>query len=217
MLKVGYDHFELTKRPPKVDVCDRQYVFNQIPQTENASFNANAACPPASVPSTLMSAYSSYQKTWNQDFLKAVSKFDREEARKMEADEAKARAEAKRAAREAEIAARMEANGGQPATPVLSLFATGNPLKALTSGAGPAEPLTLPPSQTPAAGTVPAAEAETMSAAEAIAGQETAAPALGGVPVPMPNPAVADQPVVAQQQPQAAESDKPFWKIWSKN
>jgi hypothetical protein len=31
MLKTGYDHFELTRRPPKVDVCERRYVFNQDP------------------------------------------------------------------------------------------------------------------------------------------------------------------------------------------
>ena len=28
MLKEGYDHFELTGQVPKVDVCDRRYVFN---------------------------------------------------------------------------------------------------------------------------------------------------------------------------------------------
>jgi murein L,D-transpeptidase YafK len=27
-LKLGYDHFEVTRRPPKVDVCDRRYVFD---------------------------------------------------------------------------------------------------------------------------------------------------------------------------------------------
>ena len=29
MLKEGYDHFEITKVPPKVDVCEKRYVFNQ--------------------------------------------------------------------------------------------------------------------------------------------------------------------------------------------
>ena len=32
MLKSGYDHFELTRTPPKVDVCERKYIFNQIPE-----------------------------------------------------------------------------------------------------------------------------------------------------------------------------------------
>ena len=28
MLKVGYDHFEITKRPPEVAICDKKYAFN---------------------------------------------------------------------------------------------------------------------------------------------------------------------------------------------
>ena len=32
MLKEGYDHFEITKVPPKVDVCEKRYVFNRIPE-----------------------------------------------------------------------------------------------------------------------------------------------------------------------------------------
>ena len=54
MLKVGYDHFELTRKPPRVDVCDRSYVFDA--DAGGASFNASAACPPYSVPPTLVAA-----------------------------------------------------------------------------------------------------------------------------------------------------------------
>ena len=32
MLKEGYDQFEITKVPPKVDVCEKRYVFNQVPE-----------------------------------------------------------------------------------------------------------------------------------------------------------------------------------------
>lgn len=203
MLKVGYDHFELTKRPPKVDVCSRQYVFNQIPQIENASFQANATCPPASVPTTLASAYYAYEKTWNQDFVKAVAKFDREEASQIAASEARAEAETKRAEREAEKAARVAANGGQSATvPVLSLFSTGNPLKALTPGTAPAAQQTNIPAATAAADEP---------------GQTVPAPATAGVPVPTPNPAVQSQLANAGQSPKSGRSDKPFWKIWSGN
>ena len=28
MLKVGYDHFEISRQQPKVDVCEKRYVFN---------------------------------------------------------------------------------------------------------------------------------------------------------------------------------------------
>jgi len=31
-LKEGYDHFEVTRREPKVDVCGRRYVFNAEPK-----------------------------------------------------------------------------------------------------------------------------------------------------------------------------------------
>src|SRR3954454_19814777 len=47
MLKQGYDHFEITKVPPKVDVCEKRYVFNQV-AGGNAAFLPTAACPPSS-------------------------------------------------------------------------------------------------------------------------------------------------------------------------
>jgi len=204
MLKTGYDHFELTKQPPKVEVCERQYVFNQVPQVENAAFLANATCPPASVPSTLASAYYAYEKTWNQDFVKAVAKFDREEASQIAANEARAEAEAKRAEREAAKAAQIAANGGQSPAPVLSLFSSGNPLKALAPGSAPAAPLEMP---------------APVPAGEAVAATAQAAPAStsASVPVPTPNPAAAAQIANAGESPQSGQGNKPFWKIWSSN
>src|SRR5690606_13699372 len=50
MLKVGYDHFEVTKRPPEVKVCERKYVFNQ--QSEKA-LSPTAACPAMTTPAAL--------------------------------------------------------------------------------------------------------------------------------------------------------------------
>ena len=195
MLKVGYDHFELTKRPPKVDVCERQYVFNQFAQIENASFQANASCPPASVPTTLASAYFAYEKNWNQAFVQAVAKIDRDEAREIAVAEARAEAEARRAEREAAKEARIAANDGK--SPVVSLFSSGNPLKALTGGA-------------PA--TSPAMTAQAGADATAEQTGSVAAPAI--VPVPAPNPAAPGPVADAGTQAQAG---KPFWKIWSKN
>lgn len=43
MLKEGSDHFEVTGRSPKVDVCGRKYVFDAKP--EQAGFRATEACP----------------------------------------------------------------------------------------------------------------------------------------------------------------------------
>ncbi len=201
MLKTGYDHFELTKRPPKVEVCERSYVFNQVPEDEDATFRAAQACPPASVPQTLASAHYAYQQDWNQAFTKAVAKFDRVEAKELAAAQAKAEAETARAEREAAREAEIAANGGvPPENPVVSLFTAANPLKALVPGQGV-------PNDSDAARAVQQATVEQQSPpATASAPVE----ATAGVPVPTPNP------VVENQQADAG-SDKPFWKIWSRN
>ncbi len=67
MLKEGYDHFEITKVPPKVDVCEKRYVFNRIPEG-SASFSPTGACPPMSQPEALMTAYQSYQTQFDSAF-----------------------------------------------------------------------------------------------------------------------------------------------------
>ncbi|EXL03398.1 L,D-transpeptidase family protein [Aquamicrobium defluvii] len=71
MLKVGYDHFELTKVPPKVDVCERRYVFNQIP-VDGQPFSPTGACPASSQPDSLKVAYSSYQSSYEAAFNSAL-------------------------------------------------------------------------------------------------------------------------------------------------
>ncbi len=59
MLKVGYDHFEVTRQEPKVDVCDRRYVFN----TEtNGRYNPTAACPAMTTPDDVLAAVKSKQQ-----------------------------------------------------------------------------------------------------------------------------------------------------------
>ena len=72
MLKEGYDHFEISKVPPKVDVCDKRYVFNQIADA-NAKFSAAAACPVATQPASLQTAYRSYQSTFEKAFTTALT------------------------------------------------------------------------------------------------------------------------------------------------
>ena len=72
MLKEGYDQFEITKVPPKVDVCEKRYVFNRVPEG-GATFNATAACPPTTQPETLASAYQSYQSSYEAAFASAQS------------------------------------------------------------------------------------------------------------------------------------------------
>jgi murein L,D-transpeptidase YafK len=53
MLKEGYDHFEVTRREPKVDVCERHYVFDA---ESSGKFSASDHCPPYKVPDQIASA-----------------------------------------------------------------------------------------------------------------------------------------------------------------
>ena len=47
MLKVGNDHFEATHLEPKIDVCDKHYVFDAVQPRGSGSivFNATGRCP----------------------------------------------------------------------------------------------------------------------------------------------------------------------------
>lgn len=71
MLKEGYDHFEITKVPPKVDVCEKRYVFNRIPE-DGAEFPPTGACPASTQPDLLKMAYQTYQSSYDAAFTSAV-------------------------------------------------------------------------------------------------------------------------------------------------
>jgi len=71
MLKEGYDHFEITKVPPKVDVCGKRYVFNQI-AADGRPFSPTASCPVSAQPETLQTAYRSYQSKFESAFSAAL-------------------------------------------------------------------------------------------------------------------------------------------------
>jgi murein L,D-transpeptidase YafK len=53
MIKQGYDHFEVTHLEPKVDVCEKRYVFNA---SSSSGFSASGQCPAYSVPQDIMAA-----------------------------------------------------------------------------------------------------------------------------------------------------------------
>lgn len=73
MLKVGYDQFEVTKRPPAVNVCEKKYVFNQ--QTDG-KFNPAGQCPAMSTPPALEVAMATYEKDYQRAYEKALKKFE---------------------------------------------------------------------------------------------------------------------------------------------
>ncbi|MDB5522610.1 MAG: hypothetical protein JWM58_373 [Rhizobium sp.] len=62
-IKTGYDYFEITHRPPEVDVCGRKYAFNQVS-------GCSSATPPA-----LTAAYATYSKAYEAAFATASSKY----------------------------------------------------------------------------------------------------------------------------------------------
>ena len=59
MLKQGYDHFEVTRHEPKVDVCERRYVFDA---ETKGRFSAADRCPAYSVPQEIASAVREKQR-----------------------------------------------------------------------------------------------------------------------------------------------------------
>lgn len=73
MLKEGYDQFEVTKVPPKVDVCEKRYVFNRASEN-GAPFNPTGACPASTQPGGLVTAYQTYQKSYDSAFAQATKK-----------------------------------------------------------------------------------------------------------------------------------------------
>jgi murein L,D-transpeptidase YafK len=60
MIKQGNDNFEVTRMEPKVDVCDRRYVFNA--QTDSSQFNPKGKCPAIEVPQDVASAVHDKQR-----------------------------------------------------------------------------------------------------------------------------------------------------------
>jgi murein L,D-transpeptidase YafK len=75
MIKEGYDHFEVTRLEPKVDVCGKRYVFNaQGPYGQQANFSPRAACPNYEVPQEIASAVYSKQRNDELQFAQLASR-----------------------------------------------------------------------------------------------------------------------------------------------
>ena len=64
MLKRGNDHFEVTRLEPKVEVCERRYVFDaKAPANSSTlSFSPAAKCPPYEVSSDIVAAVNEKQR-----------------------------------------------------------------------------------------------------------------------------------------------------------
>ena len=59
MIKEGYDHFEVTRLQPKVDICEKRYVFDA---ESSGKFSAADRCPAYKVPEEIASAVREKQR-----------------------------------------------------------------------------------------------------------------------------------------------------------
>ena len=169
MLKEGYDHFEITRVPPKIDVCDRRYVFNSYPEN-GRQFQPTAACPPMTQPEALVTAYRNHQRSFDAAFQSAVEEAtSTKPASPTIAGQSEARQVAEWSRRRArgESVSRQPPNMSQPAATAIA--------------AAPAQ-ATPAPVATAAAETTPTAE---VAAAPETVRQDTT---MAGAPVPAENP-----------------------------
>ncbi|MBP2562850.1 murein L,D-transpeptidase YafK [Neorhizobium galegae] len=213
MLKTGYDHFEVTKRPPEVNVCEKKYVFNQQVDS-NGTFAAAAACPPMSTPPALASALTSYDKTYEVAYKTALEKFDGKvwyepteaERKAVVADKRKGRdiayaptgtsLEAGKLLSQSEFQEMMEKRMASQNKPANTVLASAAPVNFRAgSAADRMKQDRLPAAGAQSTGTVP-----TVTTAQ---GTTTT------VPIPAQNPLAYAAPPISE------EKKKPFWKFWS--
>jgi hypothetical protein len=194
MLKVGYDNFEVTKRPPEVNFCEKKYVFNQQ-ATDNGEFNPAGKCPAMSTPPALTAALASYGKTYDADYAKAMKKYD-----------GMAWYDPSEAERKA-VVAKLRKGRELAYAPTGTSLEAGKMVKVadleemMASKTASAVAANAAPNATPAS-----SEAKEIAVAAAVPAQ---------VPIPTPSP-LAFAPV-EQPEPVEVASKKPFWKFWGRD
>jgi murein L,D-transpeptidase YafK len=76
MLKVGYDDFEVTRQEPKVDFCEKHYVFDAAPAPHakhDPVFHASAKCPPYVIPDDIAEAVRAKEHQDNAAYAELVA------------------------------------------------------------------------------------------------------------------------------------------------
>jgi murein L,D-transpeptidase YafK len=71
MIKEGSDHFEVSGQEPKVDVCEKRYVFDA---TTTGRFDPKGKCPVYQVPDDVTAAVTEKQKRDDSEFAALVSR-----------------------------------------------------------------------------------------------------------------------------------------------
>jgi murein L,D-transpeptidase YafK len=77
MIKEGYDHFEVTRQEPKVDFCEKKYVFDAAKPADakrDLVFDASAKCPAYVIPDEVAEAVRQKQQQDQVETAKLISK-----------------------------------------------------------------------------------------------------------------------------------------------
>ncbi|MDE2376014.1 murein L,D-transpeptidase family protein [Bradyrhizobium sp.] len=77
MIKEGYDHFEVTRQEPKVDFCEKKYVFDAVKAPDarrEPVFDAAAKCPAYVIPEEIQQAVREKQQQDEAQYARLVAK-----------------------------------------------------------------------------------------------------------------------------------------------
>ena len=77
MIKQGWDHFEVTRQEPKVDFCEKKYVFDAIKAPDakrDPVFDASAKCPVYAIPDDIADAVREKQQQEQVETAKLISR-----------------------------------------------------------------------------------------------------------------------------------------------
>jgi hypothetical protein len=77
MIKEGYDHFEVTRQEPKVDFCEKKYVFDATKPPDakrDPVFDAAAKCPAYVIPDEVADAVREKQQEDQAETAKLISR-----------------------------------------------------------------------------------------------------------------------------------------------
>ena len=76
MIKEGYDHFEVTRQEPKVDFCEKRYVFDAVKPpnaTRDPVFEASSKCPAYVIPDEVADAVRQKQENDEAETAKLIA------------------------------------------------------------------------------------------------------------------------------------------------
>jgi murein L,D-transpeptidase YafK len=77
MIKEGYDHFEITRQEPKVNFCEKKYVFDAVKSPDakqDPVFQASAKCPAYAIPDEIADAVREKQQEEQAETAKLIAR-----------------------------------------------------------------------------------------------------------------------------------------------